>query len=126
MKLNEAIKRFDLLYPNAMELPEKIALVSRLEGRINGEVLSLYGLADDTFTGYSAEDYPTTQLKAPFPFDDLYVKFLCAENDLVCGDSVRYANSARVFNDSYADFAAYMNRTYWVVCGARATTEDLG
>ena len=111
MKIKEALDRFDLLYPNAMGLPEKLALVSRLDGRIDREILSLYGAGDPAFDGYGPSDYPDAELKVGFPFDDLYVKFLCAENDLVNGDTVRYANSAVVFNTAYADYAAYMNRT---------------
>ena len=126
MKLSEAIGRFDLLYPNAMELPEKIALVSRLDGRINSEILSLYGIEQTDFSGYTAEGYAEAELKAPFPFDDIYIKYLCAENDLTNGDSVRYANSSMVFNASYADFAAYMNRTHRTSRCVRATTEDIG
>jgi hypothetical protein len=125
MTLKNAIERFDLLYPNAMELPVKIELVSRLEGRINAELLSLYGEDDPGFSGYSPEDYSSAQLAVEFPFDDIYIKYLCAENDLVNGDTARYANSSSVFNSSYGDLAAYYSRTRRNLKNARAATGDM-
>lgn len=119
MTLGEALDRFDLLYPNGMETALKTRLVSRLEGRLETEIFSLYedGLAP--FAGYDAVADRNTPLRAPFPFDDIYIKFLCAENDLICGDTERYRNSAAVFNSAYAAMAAYYNRTRRVKKQAR-------
>ncbi len=111
MTLGETVRRFDLLYPNAMELPLKVALVSRLEGRLNAELLPLYGEADPDFTGYEAAADENRPLLIPFPFDDIYIKFLAAENDLINGDTARYNNSAAVFNAAWDMLAAYYNRT---------------
>ena len=111
MTLGQALERFDLLYPNGMELPLKTALVSRLEGRLQAEIFSLYEEAEAPFTGYDAAEDRNTELRAPFPFDDIYIKFLCAENDLICGDTERYRNSAAVFNSAFEAMAAYYNRT---------------
>ena len=110
MTLGETLTRFDLLYPNSMELPLKTALISRLEGRLVAEIFSLYE-DPPAFTPYDAALDRDVELLAPFPFDDLYIKYLCAENDLICGDTDRYRNSAAVFNNSYDAFAAYYNRT---------------
>ncbi len=125
MTLKETITRFDLLYPNAMALPAKISLVSRLEGRVNRELLRPYGLGEEGFAGYTAEDYDAAVLMTPFPFDDIYIKYLNAENDLVNGDTVRYANSATVFNAAYAELAAYISRTCRFEKRRTAGTEDL-
>ena len=48
------------------------ALVSRLEGRVNRELLRPYGLGEEGFAGYTAEDYDAAVLMTPFPFDDIY------------------------------------------------------
>lgn len=111
MTLGETIRRFDLLYPNAMELPLKVSLVSQLEGRLNAELLPLYGENDSAFTGYDALEDETRALMIPFPFDDIYIKFLAAENDLVNGDMDRYRNSSSVFNAAWETLAAFYNRT---------------
>lgn len=111
MTVKDAIDRFDVLYPNAMGLPEKLALLSGLDGRVDREILSLYGADDPDFAGYGPADYPDAALRIGFPFEDLYIKYLSAENDLINGDALRYANSAAVFNAAYAEYAAYMNRT---------------
>ena len=111
MTLGETVRRFDLLYPNAMELPLKTDLISFLEGRLNREILALYGEDEPAFTGYSAAADADRTLLIPFPFDDIYLKFLAAENDLVNGDTARYLNSAAVFNSAWDMLAAYYNRT---------------
>lgn len=111
MTLAETVARFDLLYPNALALPEKVAMISRLEGRLNTELLPLYGENDPAFAGYDAPADADRTLLIPFPFDDIYVKFLVAENDLVNGDTARYRNSAAVFNAAWDMLGAYYART---------------
>ena len=125
MTLKEAVARFDLLYPNAMALPVKISLLSRLDGRVDRELLQPYGEGDGSFAGYAAADYESAALKVPFPFDDIYVKYLNAENDLINGDTVRFANSAAVFNAAFEEYAAFVSRTRRHEKKTRAGTEDL-
>ena len=111
MTLEETVGRFDLLYPNALALPEKVAMLSRLEGRLNAELLPRYGENDPAFAGYDAAADRHRRLMIPFPFDDIYIKFLVAENDLVNGDTERYRNSAAVFNAAWDMLGAYYART---------------
>ena len=123
MTLGETVRRFDLLYPNAMELPLKAALISQLEGRLNTELLRLYGEEDPAFTGYEAAADENTTLKIPFPFDDIYIKFLAAENDRINGDTDRYRNSAALFNAAWEMLAAYYHRTRKPVPAPRLRAE---
>ncbi|MBQ7637729.1 MAG: hypothetical protein IJS90_02360 [Clostridia bacterium] len=111
MTLREAIERFDLLYPNALDLSAKRNIISALDGRINSEILVNYGEGEADFCGYNETTPGETQLLAQFPFDDIYIKALCVENDAVSGDIDRYNNSAEVFNLSWEQYAAYYNRT---------------
>lgn len=108
MTVNEAIERFDHLIPNAFPFPVKRDLLAGLEGRLQGELFSLYrGFPDAGNAAFTGE----TELTAPFPYDDLYVKFLAAETDRLNGDFGRYVNDVTVFNDAVEALAAHLLKT---------------
>ena len=111
MTLREAIDRFDLLYPNPLEIGAKRRILSDFDGRLYSELLVHYEGAPQVFAGYGEATPPDTLLLAEYPYDDIYLKLLCAENDAVCGDIARYNNSAALFNAAYNDYAAHINRT---------------
>lgn len=112
MKIKEAIARFDTLYPNAVDYAQKREWLSVLDGRIFNEIISLYKNSPDYFTPYTAETDLNTSLLVTFPDDDIYIKFLCLQNDLLNSDIARYNNSAAVFNSAYNAFASFYNRTH--------------
>ena len=105
MRLKETVDRFDLLYPNVLPYEVKRDLISRLEGRIAEEVTgdSENAPARLPFDENTPADTP---LSAPFPYDDVYLKYLAAETALLQGDVARYNNAAVVFNAAYEAFAA--------------------
>ena len=108
MTVNEAIGRFDLLNPNAFPFAVKRDLLAGLEGRLQNELFCLYvGFPDTGDAAFTGE----TELLAPFPYDDLYVKFLAAETDRLNGDVGRYVNGAAVFNDAVEALAVHLLKT---------------
>ena len=111
MKLREAIDRFDLTYPNPLEIGVKRRILSEFDGRLYSELLVHYEGAPQVFSGYGEDTPPDTPLLVEYPFEDLYLKLLCAENDAVCGDIARYNNAAAAFNAAYNGYAAFINRT---------------
>ncbi len=111
MTVREAIDRFDLLYPNAMPYTAKLKLLSDLDGRLYTEVLSNYENAPAAFTGYTESTPSDTALLIRFPYDDIYIKALCAENDAVNGDIARYNNAAAAFNAAWEQYVNHVNRT---------------
>ena len=111
MTLQEAIERFDLLYPNPLPQEVKRGMLSAFDGRLYAEVLSHYEGAPASFTGYDENTPPETPLLVQFPFDDVYLKLLCAENDAVCGDIAHYNNAAALFNAAYERYVSHVNRT---------------
>ena len=119
MTLREAIERFDRLYPNALEPAAKRRFLSDLDGRLYSEILVHYEGAPTVFSGYTEQTDPDTALLAAYPYDDVYLRVLCAENDLISGDIDRYNNSAVLFNDAYERYADYINRTRRRKPGAR-------
>ena len=119
MTLREAIERFDRLYPNALEPAAKRRILSEFDGRLYSGVLAHYEGAPTVFSGYTEQTDPDTALLAAYPYDDVYLRVLCAENDLISGDIDRYNNSAVLFNDAYERYADYINRTRRRKPGAR-------
>ncbi len=111
MTLREAIDRFDLLYPNALPYPAKLKILSDLDGRLYAQVLSGYENAPAAFSGYTEATPADTALLVRFPYDDIYVKALCAENDAVNGDIARYNNAAAMFNAAWEQYANHVTRT---------------
>lgn len=111
MTLRDAIDRFDLLYPNPLHYGEKRRILSDFDGRVYTEILSQYEGAPPCFEGYGESTSPDTPLLVQFPYDDLYMKLLCAENDAACGDIARYNNSAALFNTAYGQYVNHVNRT---------------
>ena len=111
MTLREAVDRFDRLYPNPLEIGAKRKILSDFDGRLYSEILVHYEGAPTVFCGYGESTPPDTPLLVEFPYDDLYLKLLCAENDAICGDITRYNNSAALFNAAYGQYIAWVNRT---------------
>lgn len=112
MTADAAIERFDTLYPNALSYAEKLRMLSVLDGRIHRELLSRYEDENMEFIGYSEGISGSEMLLVGFPYDDIYVKYLAAETDLINGDTARYANSYAEFNNLYGEYAAEINRTH--------------
>ena len=113
MTIAHAIARFDTLYPNEFPYAEKLRWLSVLDGQLFREVLA--ASPDNrgrTFDGYTIETDKKTELLVPFPYDDLYIKYLAAQCDKIHADVARYANSAAVFNAAFSEFAAYYHRTH--------------
>jgi hypothetical protein len=119
MTLREAIERFDRLYPNALEPAAKRGILSEFDGRLYSEVLVHYEGAPTVFSGYTEHTDPDTVLLAAYPYDDVYLRLLCAENDLICGDIERYNNAAALFNAAFDRYTDYINRTRRRKPGAR-------
>ena len=111
MTLEEAIGRFDVLYPNAMDHRAKREALSSFDGRLYAGLLTQFEGAPETFEGYDGSAPGTAELLVKFPFDDIYIKYLFAHYAAVCGDTARYNNAASLFNAAYEQYARYLNRT---------------
>ena len=113
MTIDEAVSQFDMLFPNSLPFEQKLIQLSRLDKRVYDDVYSKYhDCPVDSFEGYTRFTPVGTVLLIPFPYDDIYVKYLAAETDLINGDIGRYNNSAVVFNTAYAAFRSMYNRTH--------------
>ena len=112
MTIAQAVARFDLLYPNAFPYTEKRGWLSALDGMAYSDIISLYKGAPEGFSGYGQEEAGDTELLIGFPYDDLYIKYMCMQGDITNSDIGRYNNSAALFSFEFSRFAAAYNRTH--------------
>lgn len=112
MTIIEAINKIDSLKPNTYSQEEKIAWLSTLDGIIKKEIIDTHeGSEKVVFNGYDAEAPLDTVLLVPFPYDDIYLKWLEAQIDYASADTKRYANSMIMYNTAYSAFERHYNRT---------------
>lgn len=110
MTLREAISQCDGVKPNQYTTQEKIRWLSRLDGRVQEEILSVHEADVAAFAGYAEQDIDH-ELLACSPYDELYPLFLQAQVDFYNAEFGRYNNSAGLFNTAWAAYADYVNRT---------------
>lgn len=113
MTIIEAINKIDSLKPNNYTQEDKIAWLSTLDGIIKTEIIDTHeGAESVTFNGYEADTALDTVLLVPFPYDDVYLKWLEAQIDYTNGETSRYTNSMIMYNTAYSSFERYYNRTH--------------
>jgi len=110
MTLREAISQCDAVKPNQYTTQEKIRWLSRLDGRVQEEILHTHEDGAAAFKGYAEQDVDC-KLLAKSPYDELYPLFLQAQVDFYNAEFGRYNNSAGLFNTAWAAYADYINRT---------------
>lgn len=111
MTIIEAINAADKRKPNTLSKSEKIRLLSYLDGKIKLEIIDTHE-GGKAFQPYTEDTPMNTELLVPFPWDDLYIKYLICEIDLHAGDIERYNNGVAVYNEAYEAFTAWYNRTH--------------
>lgn len=116
MTIMEAIYRIDELKPNTYSQPEKIKWLSSLDGVIKSEIIDtherLEGEEEVVLEGYGEDAALTTNLLVPYPYDDIYLRWLEAQIDYSNGEYGKYNNSIAMYNTAYTAFAKYYNRTH--------------
>lgn len=112
MTITEALNQANALRPNELDTVTKLGWLSALDGQIFTELLSAHADAPDTFDGYSTQTPQTTVLLVPFPYDELYPRFLAMRIDLENGELDRYNNDAAIFNRLWQTMAAHHCRTH--------------
>ena len=112
MTIMDALYRIDELKPNSYSQPEKIKWLSSLDGVIKSEIIDTHeGGEDIAFSEYGENANLSTTLLVPYPYDDIYLKWLEAQIDYHNGEYGKYNNSMIAFNDAYALYQKYYNRT---------------
>ena len=113
MTIMDALYRIDELKPNSYSQPEKIKWLSSLDGVIKSEIIDTHeGGENVAFSGYTEDSDLTTVLLVPAPYDDIYLRWLEAQMDYSNGEYGKYNNSLVAYNDAYAMYQKYYNRTH--------------
>lgn len=113
MTITQAIAKIDELKPNTYSYAEKVRWLSLLDGMVDTEILATHeGGGTERFCGYGADTPQDTELLVPFPYDEVYIKWLEAQMDYAAAETNRYYNSRAAASAAYMDFAAYYNRTH--------------
>jgi len=111
MTINEAIDTLDSLQPNTCTREEKLAWLWRLDGFLHAQIWAHYG-GVPAEKPYTPDTDPDTVLPVTAPWDEIYVRYLQAQVDLVNGELTRYANSSALYNRLLTAYRDHYNRTH--------------
>ena len=113
MKIMEALYRIDEVKPNSYSQSEKIKWLSSLDGIVKSEIIDTHeGGTDVEFKGYDVDTDLNTDMLVPFPYDDIYLRYLEMQIDYANGEYGKYNNSITMYNTAYLAFEKYYNRTH--------------
>ena len=140
MTINEAIAAVDGLRNNQIPEDIKRAMLLELEGRIYCEVINPVPRKPhhhhhdehcchdhdhhehhhdehcchdhEHIHGFHNKNRDSEQLVVPYPYDGLYVNYLEMEIARINAEMPRYNNAAIVFNEKYAAYKRWYNRTH--------------
>ena len=110
MTIIEAINSTDALKTNAVTQSDKVKWLSRLDWRIKRDIIDTHEGGSISFSGYDDDTALDTELLAPAPYDEMYLRWLEAQMDYANGEYDRYNNSITMFNTAYSDYERYYNR----------------
>ena len=111
MTIIEALNKIDVIKPNNYTQAEKIKWLSNLDGIIKAEIIDTHeGRESITFNGYDYDVAVDTEMLVPYPYDDLYIKWLESQIDYHNAEYGKYNNSVVAYNSAYSAFERYYNR----------------
>lgn len=109
MKIQEAIAAANARKPNQVSVEMKIRWLSVLDGRVEREIFSPGALGD--FRGYAVDTAQSTELKIPYPYDEIYPLWLEAHIAQIGGETEKYNNALTMCEDLMREFRAFCLRT---------------
>lgn len=120
MKIREAIERIDTLLHNTYSTEQKIAMLSKADGMVKCHIIDTHvGGEKVDFTGYDDTTDPETELLAPAPFDEMYLRWLEAQIHYHNGEYKKYNNAIILFNTEFESYGDYYNRNNMPVSSGR-------
>lgn len=117
MTIIEAIDQVDALKHNTYSQDQKVKWLSRAESMIKRLIVDTHeGGEGIVFNGFTEDTDLHTELIAPEPYDELYVRYLEMQIDYSNGEIDRYNGSAAMFHSAFQDFGRYYHRTHMPRC----------
>lgn len=113
MTIREAINRIDNLKHNVYSRSEKIAWLARLDAEVKQQIIDAHENNKRLiFAGYDEDTPEDTELLIPFPYDDVYLKYLEAQIDYYNGEYDKYNNAIVMYQAALDVFTNYYRRTH--------------
>lgn len=113
MTIIEAINQIDALKANTYSQADKIEWLSRVDGMIKRIIVDTHEDGEDIeFDGYNEDTALETELIAPHPYDELYIRWLEAQIDYTNAEYGKYNNSITTFNAAFTNYQNYYNRQH--------------
>ena len=113
MTINEAINKTDALKPNNFSVEDKIGWLSTLDFTVKREMIDTHeGGEDIVFEGYTEETDLDTELLAPAPYDEMYLRWLEAQIDYANNEFGKYNNAIEMYNTAWQAYRNHYNRTH--------------
>jgi hypothetical protein len=113
MTIAEAISKVDALKPNTYTPEDKVGWLSTLDSRVKSQIIDAHEhRAPFFFYGYDSICDQETELLAPAPYDEMYLRWLEAMIDYHNSDDDRYNNAIILFNNAYEGYKKHYTRTH--------------
>ena len=113
MKISEAISAVDSLKPNTYTPEDKVGWLSNLDARVKTQIIDAHeSTGPIVFSGYDSLLDQDTELLAPAPYDEMYLRWLEAQIDYHNGEDDRYNNAIILFNNAYEGYKKHYTRTH--------------
>lgn len=112
MTIRQAITRIDALIPNTYSDADKIAWLSNVDRTVSKTIMETHADAYSVMYEDYSDESMDTELLAPAPYDDLYLRWLEAQIHYYNGESAAYNAAITLYNTTYNSFANWYNRTH--------------
>lgn len=113
MKIAEAVARLDGLMHNTFDFSDKVTWLSRLDAMIKKHIIDTHEDGDAVpFVGYTAETDPQTELLAPEPFEEMYLRWMEAQIHYHNGEYGKYNQAILLFKSEYNGYQRWYNRNH--------------
>lgn len=113
MTVSEAITRTDTFLPNQYTNEEKTRWLDQLDRSIKAQIIDTHqGAGAISFSGYEFFSSHMTELLAPPPFDEMYLRWLEAQIHYHNDEYDEYNASIAMYNTIYNNYANYYKRTH--------------
>ena len=113
MTIIEAINRLDALKSNTYTQADKVEWLSRVDNMVKKHIIDTHeGDEDVIFTGYDENTDTSTELLAPAPYDEMYLRWMEAQIDYHNGEYSKYNNAIIMFNTTFEAYQAFYNRNH--------------
>lgn len=107
MTAREYIDRADMIKPNAFGIGTKLLWLSDISAKVE---ITVHGKTAEQVSRLTEDDLDTDLDTVPFPFDCVFVDYLCARIDFENENYGNYANIARLVNEELGEYGAYAAR----------------